>query len=121
MTAPSTPPRSSWRATRDDYERASSIAKSKGLHAAPPGVLELPDNQARRYWPSKDDCGAKAPGDLSWSRLGGDDAAQLRSVYTRVVVKPEGARAWDGGKPAWRAIGVYCPKCGAFWAKPSDD
>lgn len=84
----------------EQWRRADTRARQKRVHDAPAGSLDLDDTQ-RRYGvaASPGDCGYAAPGE--WA---GDPAAQLRTAYVR--------------NPAWTAIGIVCPKCGALWLKP---
>jgi hypothetical protein len=87
------------------YRWADRRARARRVHDAPPGSLELGASSPARArnilgWPAAPgDCGYNAAN--AWA---GDPAAQLRTAYVR--------------NPAWTAIGIVCPKCGAFWLKP---
>jgi hypothetical protein len=112
------------RATRAQYDRAAAIARSKGVHVAPPGVLEF---RPRTGWyepVAVGDCGHAATRDAArprWTSGPSEDAAaQLRSVYGRIVVPIPGRSTWEGGKAKWVPVGIVCRKCGAFWAQPND-
>lgn len=102
------------------YGRADDAAKAKRTHCAPPGSLELPDNAWAR--PEPQDCGM----DQLHRNWYGDPAAQLRTAYVRIAAGGQRADYSNRykskpGKPQWIAIGIVCPKCGAFWLRPGVD